>query len=151
MTIDSVKNVRNEPPARKGVITAFLVGGAVILGVSIFAQSNRDKPAPSALPLTLITTDTTLSASDAVIKFVTPADLMLHPDGWMAGSMHPHLRVGEVVSMAGPQDIVHVAGDTFAWKLASPQPGQHDIELFWADMTHVPSGAGVTGRVVIKP
>jgi hypothetical protein len=136
---------------RTGVILAFLIGGGVIIGLSIFSQYARTRP-PVAVPgLRILHHDTARAGDTTYVRFVTPAHLMLHNNAWMAGELHPHLQLGNETRMAGSRDIVHVAADTFAWKITSLRPGTHDIALFWADMAHVTAGDSSRMQLIIIP
>ena len=135
--------------SRTPLIIGFLLGGMVLLGLSMFKHYVNTKPAEQ-LP-TLRPIEIAVQASDSpFVRFVTDGDLKLHHDGWMAGNLHPHIKLGGVDLMAGPTDIRVVNADTFAWRIPSQPPGDHPILMFWADMRHAPVGDSVAATLRIR-
>jgi hypothetical protein len=138
------------PRARTGVIIGFLIAGAALIGISIFAQSIR-KGAETVVPPRVILTDTIDANARDSVRFVTPARLSLGSMGWAADGLHPHLRLDSVDLMAGASDIARIAGDTFVWVLPPQSTGVHSVTLFWADMSHRPVGDSVHGTLTAIP
>jgi hypothetical protein len=140
---------------RRAAIIGFLLAGAILLGVSFFAQVLRNAPPVTAPVLRIV--DSSQPADRGRLRFVTPAQLTATPMGWTAGDLHLHALVDTTLLMPGPAQLAHVAADTFAWTLPPMSPGTHVVQLFWADLSHraagdsvrlsihVDAGAGPTG------
>jgi hypothetical protein len=153
-------NDRNEytsssytPPERPrtGVILAFLAGGALIVGLSMFSQYARTKPQRSAPAIQILEPGPVRQSDTVFVRFVTTARLMFHDNAWMAGDLHPHMQLADETRMAAAPDIVHIAADTFAWKITGLPPGTHNVTIFWADMGHIAAGDSSTIRLTIIP
>ena len=134
---------------RTGLILGFLLGGAALIGVSLFANRMRGIEPPPAPAREIITRDTTVS-NPVELFFRSAAPLELTHTGWMADDMHLHVIVDSVDIMAGAQDIRHVGEDTFAWKLPAVPPGMHEIRLFWSDARHAPYGDTTRASLTVR-
>ncbi len=134
--------------SRKAAIIGFLIAGAALLGLSMFAQSHRtaatvDVPRRDVVDVVLA------PDGSVVLRFRTPAPLALTSMGWVAGNLHLHALVDSVTRMAGAADLAHVAADTFQWTLPPLDAGAHEVSLFWADMDHRDIGDSIRHRFTV--
>jgi hypothetical protein len=136
------------PPSRKAAIIGFLIAGAVLLGLSLFAQRIRTAPAAS-VPVMEALTDSAPAGLPLQLRIVTPAHLSIGSMGWAAEGLHPHVLVDTTSIMAAPSDLRHVAADTFLWTLPALPAGTHILQLYWADMGHRAVGDSVRHEITI--
>jgi hypothetical protein len=126
--------------SNRGVIVAFLIGGAALLGVSLFAYVVRQRVPERAPAIRFIRQADGAGMRDSEIWFVTDAQLHSTSQGWMAGDLHPHALIDNTMIMPMQNDIRAVGGDTFALHPGRLMNGSHTIRLFWADGAHVATG-----------
>jgi hypothetical protein len=126
-----------------------MIAGAVLMGLSFFAQAERNAPAITAPPRRILT-DSAATANPVRLRFVTPASLELTQMGWMAGDLHLHAGIDGLEIMAGVEDLAHVAADTFVWRLPDPSVGDHVVKLYWADLSHRPVGDSVSSTIRVR-
>ena len=138
-----------ESGPRTPLILGFLIGGAVLIGLSMFANGKRGS-APAAVPHREIIVPDTAVMNPVVLRFRTPADLQLTHMGWMADDMHLHVVTDSVDLMPGAEDLTPMAGDTFAWRLPPMSAGEHYIRLFWSDERHVPRGDTTVALIRVR-
>ena len=136
------------PDPRTRLILGFLIGGAILVGVSMFASGTRGSEDVTVPARDIITRDTAV-ANPVRLVFRTDPPLALTPMGWMAGDMHLHVLVDSVPLMAGAQDIEALPGGGFAWTLPPIAPGTHNIRLFWSDERHAPLGDTTTASLTV--
>ena len=128
-----------EEPPRRGLIIAFLIGGFVLVGISIFANSVQNAPAAVAPRVTMIGGSSQSAANPAVLRFTTEPRLEVVNSVWAAGNMHPHVLVDGAMTMPMGDDITLV-GDTALLHMRQLAQGTHSVSLFWADAGHLPIG-----------
>ena len=146
-TDETATEPRDRP--RTGIILGFLLGGAFLIGLSMFANGRRGIEAKPVPAREIITRDTTV-ANPVRLVFVTPAALTFTHMGWMADDMHLHVIVDSVDIMAGEREIQPIAGDTFAWTLPPVAAGTHRIRLFWSDARHAPVGDTTVATLTVR-
>lgn len=134
-------------PNRAPLVLGFLFAGAALLGLGMCTRGLQQRAPQSAPELTLIAPVARDTVSDSlVVRFRTAAPLALTRHGWAAGDLHPHILLDGTEHMAAAADI-RVEGDSFAWRLPAPGPGDHSLLLTWAGMSHGTVG-DTTGRRV---
>jgi hypothetical protein len=145
-----MNEVSNDAPgsrSRGPLIIAFLVGGALLLGLGMFADRVRSAPERTLPQLSILApaaADTLAAGAPLTVQFHTDAPLELGPMGWAARDLHPHILLDGVEHMAAAADITALAdSNTYRWALPVPQPGPHTLLLTWAGSHH-----GIVGDTI---
>lgn len=138
------------PAPNRAVIIAFLVGGFLLVTVSMLAQKFRTGAGGKTPGIQVVDGDSISVTNPASIRFVTNANLAAGPNGWAAGKLHPHALVDSVVLMPAGNEITRLPGDTFSLTLPRLDPGTHQVRIFWADASHQPTGKSAQVTVHIR-
>ncbi len=123
----------------RAVIIAFLLGGFLLVLVSMLAQKLQNAP-PRTIPAFQFASDNPPVTNPITVRFVTSASLTLSDQGWTAGDLHPHVLVDANMVMPVGSDIAPISRDTFSLRLPHLTPGTHAVRIFWADGSHRPLG-----------